>query len=88
MVGSAQLEDVGIIIGLKNSYSDGLHWVDNDPVTMLNFEDGEPSDSYYDQCTGKNVSLLCLCTFSLVLKKNPTKLPNSCFTSRPIHTET
>ena len=80
MVGSAQLEDVGIIIGLKNSYSDGLHWVDNDPVTMLNFEDGEPSDSYYDQCTGKNVAVMFMHIF-ISFKKNPTKLPKTCFTS-------
>ncbi|XP_018017000.2 C-type mannose receptor 2-like [Hyalella azteca] len=52
MVARAHVQDHGVYIGLKNDYS-SLYWTDGEPVTILNYADGEPNGYCYDSCTGK-----------------------------------
>ena len=55
MLSTAVLGDPGVLIGLCNSLN--LFWRDDDPVTFLNYADGEPSDTYYEKCTGKSFAV-------------------------------
>lgn len=56
LVGRAQLEDFAIATGLRNSFMEGMHWVDGSPVGFLNFADGEPNGAGYEECVGECVT--------------------------------
>lgn len=59
MLSKAQLEFSSLFIGLRNSYTDGLTWMDGSPVTFFNFEDGEPNSPDVEQCGGgSNLTVL------------------------------
>lgn len=48
----AQLEATSVFIGLQNE--NGLFWVDNDPVSFLNYKEGEPNGYGAEHCTGEH----------------------------------
>ena len=52
MLNNADTEEPAFMIGFHNSYDDGFYWSNGAPVTIENFNDGEPNNPSTETCGG------------------------------------